>query len=488
VKSKLAQGGLVALVVLAAGFWLLRPLESPIRVIADFEGCPVTKLKKVSNMHWILNIEDQSWKRPHFFFFRVEGAYGRTVSFEIPNASPKWATLNPVYCYATRLDDVASFLCASEQPAREYAVSTGVKLPDTSGQEWHFIEDAQLVARGTNLNFCFKQKFERDAFVCMRYPYTASYNQRYLAGLKDSPYAQVVTVGASKEGRPLQIVQIGKSGSDAEPKQAILIYAREHPDEQDPSWAVQGAIQYLISDAFQASQIRKRFTFFVIPVLDPDGVSHGVYQNCGDSFVANTATAESDAFSAFFKSWIDKGNSLPLVLNLHNLESSEGPTLSATFIEHDPKYRQYDNEFHEHFVVRLAQAEGFAATSTTESEKRLRFFAGRLGSWLRDNYGSLHLLYELNSQDAAKHLTISDLRRIGGVLVLASTRYLESSDASPLLASIAETGAARAARWQKYGTTVVARNALEAERNCRWREQSDRLYVLWGGKPPVQSE
>jgi hypothetical protein len=512
-----------------------------IRVVTGFEGSPTAKVRKVSSTHWVIEGEDPTWKRPHFFLFRVEGAGGRTITFEIRDAMVNWVSLNPVYSYTRSLDDLTAFTSEPVSSSeKQYGTPNSPKLPDTSGQSWRFIQDVKwqslalskwrLLIEGNwrallqgmpvrRETLTFTQKFNNDAYVCMRYPYTPGYNQRYLDSLTNSPSGEaagnpavrVITVGASREGRPLRVVKIGEGGeADEKRKPCVLIYAREHPDEQDSSWVAQGAIEYLISDAVEARGLRQQFTFLVIPVLDPDGAAMGVYRHIANSFRAGSETPESVAYSAFFKDWVDKGNPLQLVLNLHNLESAEGPHLSLIMFglaqaikvklgkeaeririsllaprdKLAKEQQEYSRAFYGHLQP-LTQAEGFGARLMTS-----QMAIGRLENWLLECYGVLCVPFELNAQASSRHLTIADSHRIGQLLVLASTRYLSSQEARPFLAEVDATRRDRAARWQKYGADLHAHSALEAERNCYWLAVNDyadsakRKELVWPFSEP----
>ena len=476
--------------------------ERPIRIVTGFEGSPATKVTKVSDTHWLIGLEDPDRKRPHFFLFRVEGAAGRTMTFEIPNATNMWRTLNPVYSYASSLDDLATFSSVPVTSVNRHFAPNSSELPDTSGQGWQFIEDAQwrsvpaskwqllregkwgsLINNGPqplNKSFQFSQKLDQDAYVCMRYPYTPGYNQRYLDSLTNHPAVQVITVGTSKEGRPLEVVKISEGGEAEEKlKPCVLIYAREKADEQDSSWGAQGAIKYLISDAFKASELRRQFTFLVIPLLDPDGAAMGVHEHITYSFLtsgfeASSETPESTAYAAFFKNWMDKGNLLQLVLNLHNLESNEGPHLQFIVVEPVKQRREYSLMFYDRFLQPLTKAEGFSAR-----RKDVRIASARLGIWLSNSFGPLHALVDINAQEPHRHLTIADLHQIGQLLVLASARFLSSQEAGPFMASVDAIRHDRAARWQKYGSGLQGRSALEAERECNWRAASEPDAAKW---------
>jgi hypothetical protein len=464
--------------------------ERPIRIVTGFEGSPATKVTKVSNTHWLIETYDPDSNGPHFFLFRVEGAVGRTVTFQIPNAPGTWETLNPVYSYASNLDDLATSSSVPVTSVNRHKAPNGAELPDTSGQGWQFIEDTkgqgpvvgrwqlltegrwgllwQLLRQGRKYlvsnAFCFRQKFDEDAYVCMRYPYTPGYNQRYLDSLTNNPAVKVITVGTSKDGRPLEVVNIGEGGEAEEGrKPCVLIYAREKADEQDTSWVAQGAIEYLISDAFKASELRKQFTFLVIPLLDPDGAAMGVYDHIADTFAYSRETPESMAYAAFFKNWVDKGNPLQLVLSLSNM-LYKGPRLQFNVVEMAKQRQEYSLMFYDRFLKPLTEAEGVSV-----QRRNIVITIARLGIWLSNSFGPLHVMVDVDAQKPKRHLTIEDLHQNGQLLVLASAGYLSSQEAGPLMANVDEIRRDRAARWQKYGAGLQGRSALEAEMECKRR-------------------
>jgi len=467
--------------------WRVALLIYPVRIVTGFEGSPATKVMKISNTHWVIYPKDKSWEKPHFFLFRVEGAGGRTVTFDIHNAPDKWGTLNPVYSYASSLDDPSAFSSEPVTSAEYRKAPNGSKLPDTRGQGWQFIGNAKWV----NQTFSFSQKFDKDAYVCMSYPYTPGYNQRYLDSLTNNPAVQVITVGISGKLRPLQVVKIGEGGETGERyKPCVLIYAREYGDEQSSSWVAQGAIEFLASDTPEAREIRRQFTFLVIPVLDPDGAAMGVYDHIAGNFSRERETLESTAYGGFFKSWVDKGNPLQLVLNLHSLEALETQHLGPIMVELETERMKYVAMFLSQFLQPLTETDGFQVQFTTalipdaggyhraQWRGMEKMAHDRLENWLRC-YGVLGIPFELNTQLQIRHLTISDLRRIGQLLVLASARYLSSQEANPLMASVDAVRRYRAAWWQKYGTALGEYNVLWAEWKCKARADVDADIAKW---------
>ena len=58
-------------------------------------------------------------------------------------------------------------------------------------------------------------------------------------------------------------------------KKVIVITSRVHPGETQSSFMVEGLINYLLSDADEAREIREKFVIKIVPMLNPDGVVLG---------------------------------------------------------------------------------------------------------------------------------------------------------------------------------------------------------------------
>jgi hypothetical protein len=58
-------------------------------------------------------------------------------------------------------------------------------------------------------------------------------------------------------------------------KPALFLSGRVHPGETPASWMMKGIIEFLTSDNTSAKLLRKLFVFFIVPILNPDGVIYG---------------------------------------------------------------------------------------------------------------------------------------------------------------------------------------------------------------------
>jgi hypothetical protein len=429
-----------------------------VRIVTGFEGSVPLEVEKLAEDHLSVRIRTDGMR--NWFMFRVEGVPpdGQIVRIDLEEVNlGKWRSLNPVYSYVQSLGDLSSFTPATttELPI---VVHNGPMLPNTRGQAWQYIEG--VWSEGTS-RLSFVHQFKEDAFVAMRVPYTPSYNEAFLASVAGDRYAQVLTVGQSSQGRPLQLVKVS-AGEEAErTNPCILMYAREFPSSQDPSWAIEGLIRFLASDDPEADRLRQRFTFILLPVLDPDGAAEGVHERITYLFTPGHSSPEVLAYAAWFEQWVDQGKRLDIALNLHNIESAESEHLSCPY--GDPGRMNASEDLHAAIVRRFRSGNGL--------EYRVQprigggYMTNRLCGWLGYFYGPLPMLYVLNSQDQKRHLSLDETREMGRRLALACADYLESEQAKLFLAGIDHLRRGRAERLE---TLPAGNDPLERAHRLQW--------------------
>lgn len=62
-------------------------------------------------------------------------------------------------------------------------------------------------------------------------------------------------------------------------RKAIIIMARQHPGETQGSFVCDGVIDRLVAKGSKEVELlRKNFVFYVIPMVNPDGVIFGHYR------------------------------------------------------------------------------------------------------------------------------------------------------------------------------------------------------------------
>jgi hypothetical protein len=427
-----------------------------------------------------------------FFLFRVEGAKGRTLRIDLENVPVgKWRTLNPLISYAPSVDELRAYRAeAVPNPAPPKKAPNGPLLPDTRGQDWHFVE--QVKVQGNSLSLTVPIHADH-AFLAMRYPYTADFSEQVFNRLDEEikrqkvPYARVVTVGASRAGRPLRLVVVAEGTPDeVRRKPTIAIYAREHADEQDGSWIVHGALEFLVGSSPEALALRKRAVFILIPMLHPDGAVANVYKGICYSFGSSVKRPEPHAWAQFMQSWINAGCRLDLVINLHNCESAEIPHLLP------PCTLQLEGIFagrtelcwdlHRKFIAPRLKAKGFEVAGNG-------WGAGmsivRYGWWLGYTYRTLCMVYEANVQAPGRHLTLRELKEMGAVMAQSSVDFLYSPKGAALRGSIDKHLKERLRRMERYKVLAdwQRRNVFSKENLLPIYERTENRFMYENDVP-----
>jgi cytosolic carboxypeptidase protein 2/3 len=77
----------------------------------------------------------------------------------------------------------------------------------------------------------------------------------------------------------LIITNFSSSPEEIAERPAIILTGRVHPGESNASYIMEGIIDYLVdSHDPSAAELRKRFVFKIVPMLNPDGVIVGNYR------------------------------------------------------------------------------------------------------------------------------------------------------------------------------------------------------------------
>ena len=104
-------------------------------------------------------------------------------------------------------------------------------------------------------------------------PYSHERHLDLLGRVEMSPYASVSNLGATVDGRDLDLVTIGRPMPGKLP---IWIIARQHPGESMAEWFVEGLLERLLDGADPvARRIREKAVLYLVPNMNPDGAIRG---------------------------------------------------------------------------------------------------------------------------------------------------------------------------------------------------------------------
>jgi murein tripeptide amidase MpaA len=88
-------------------------------------------------------------------------------------------------------------------------------------------------------------------------------------------FARIYTLGYSLSGLEIPLLHVTDHGVSGSGKKSVVITGRIHPGESNSSLTLKGFIDFLCSDNAKAIEMRKMSNFYIIPMINPDGVVLG---------------------------------------------------------------------------------------------------------------------------------------------------------------------------------------------------------------------
>ncbi|CAD8066241.1 unnamed protein product [Paramecium sonneborni] len=124
------------------------------------------------------------------------------------------------------------------------------------------------------LSFSYKFEHSNDkVYFAQCYPYTYSQLNNFIErSIKPNKFAIIKELCKTISKLSCPLITIGNG------KKAIILMARQHPGETPGSFTIEGAIEFLLSNCMEAEILRNNFTFYIIPMINPDGVVFGNYR------------------------------------------------------------------------------------------------------------------------------------------------------------------------------------------------------------------
>ena len=171
---------------------------------------------------------------------------------------------------------------ASPLPARNQGVDTGKPLAanwamperatfSNDGATWQHTQPGALekgrmrygiVGTGTSI------------WVAWGPPFTPKQTDQLIAKAHTIlPATTEFELSKTREDRPVRGLHIATAPDAKRP--CIWIQARQHAWESGASWVAQGLVEWVVSDAPEARELRSRAELFVVPIMDVDNVATG---------------------------------------------------------------------------------------------------------------------------------------------------------------------------------------------------------------------
>jgi len=142
---------------------------------------------------------------------------------------------------------------------------------------------------------------------------------KWAKNLATNQFVNQSEIGKSKEGRPVQLLQIGSSES----KQLIMVLSRQHPPEVSGWLAMKAFVERLCKNDNLARQFRNEFKVFVVPCINPDGVDNGHWRHGAGGIDLNRDwesfnQPETQAIRRFMKNKVSEDGQFLYAIDFHS--------------------------------------------------------------------------------------------------------------------------------------------------------------------------
>ncbi|XP_052763307.1 uncharacterized protein LOC128205605 isoform X4 [Mya arenaria] len=247
-----------------------------------FECGNLRQARRVGQFEYELVLKTDLYTNRHtqWYYFRVQNAVpGVTYRFRIVNLLKR----DSLYNYGMRP------LLYSELDAKNKGVGWGRTGHHISYSRNIMHLHCPLLMRGVPF---YELEFQMDFpnaddtyYLAHCYPYTFTDLKDDLENLlNDSArqhYMQREVLCETRAGNSCFLVTVtnfDQPESIQEEKKAVVITGRVHPGESQASWMMRGVLDYITGPSLAAQELRDKFIFKIVPMLNPDGVIVGNYR------------------------------------------------------------------------------------------------------------------------------------------------------------------------------------------------------------------
>ena len=249
--------------------------------------------------HWVKwdSIGDQYY----WFYYRADRVKDQNLTFTLENMRGIYRG-NPHLIFSDET-----------QPVFSYDQAT-----------WQRIEDVSYdTAQHT---FTFSQTFNQDSvWIAYAHPYPISRYEKFITSLAGKPFIELEKIASSTEERDIWLISITDPGIPEDNKKTIFLMALQHAGEDAGGFFAEGMVHYLLSDSPGAKEVREQFIFKVVPMMNPDGIFHGVtrYNAQGEDLNniwinSNRKQPEVAGVKSWVEDWYAGGKTIDLFIDVHN--------------------------------------------------------------------------------------------------------------------------------------------------------------------------
>ena len=243
---------------------------SPLKFNGNFECGNLFKAYQHKEKEYVLLLKPDhgNIKYTHWFYFKVRPTVAEKITFHIVNITKKDLGLMN-----------GQKIVAKHKEVWERA-GTEICFQETS-EFSQYVEDTSCFA----LSFSYTFEDKNEVAMAYSFPYTYSQVNEWLHVIRHEHHdiVSIHPLCTTLGGNHCHLLTITSEvnlymelkKNQISEKKAIIFMGRVHPSESPASYIMQGLVNFLIGNSFEAKALRKHFVFKIIPMMNPDGVKYG---------------------------------------------------------------------------------------------------------------------------------------------------------------------------------------------------------------------
>ena len=190
----------------------------------------------------------------------------------------------------------------------------------SDGREWRPVPLERLPGDRVRLTVTMPGP---ELYVARVEPYRLSDLEKWLASIRPNPKVRITPIGKTAEGRPLEVVRVGRP----EAPYRVFLRARAHAWEPGGNWIIEGLVNRLLKDDTEANKDLTMYCVYVMPMANKDGVARGRtrFNSRGkdlnrewDRPADPVLSPENHALESWLEGMIRQRQAPHLALELHN--------------------------------------------------------------------------------------------------------------------------------------------------------------------------
>ena len=238
----------------------------------DFDGARLNGIKQDNDSLFTATIEAENYpiNPSPWYAFKVSADTARTISVHL-------TYLNAKHRYFPKIS------------------TDGLTWKAVDSADCRLVKDTTTQARNFQDNALSESAFVRikvgkqPVWLAAQEVITSQKVGEWSANLQKKAFVSSEIIGKTTQNRAMSCLRIGEDSTEAK---IMVVIGRLHPPEVTGQLALQTFIETLCGDSEMAQQFRKKYTLFVVPMMNPDGVDNGHWRHNGGGVDLNRDWAD----------------------------------------------------------------------------------------------------------------------------------------------------------------------------------------------------